>query len=118
MSGMEGDKFIKDISASGPHYRNASQSTTVNSFYLKIIAQTFMALPFFLWLLTIAFVSGRGISVKSNLIPAIVFFYFLPFILTNADPRFRLPVDAVIILDIVYRLSLLNKNIDTDMRGF
>lgn len=101
--------MLKIITLFRPDYRLVRTPSTINSFSLKLIMQTLMATPLFLWLISVVLTSTARIRVKSWFVLPIVLLYILPFILASADPRYRLPVDIVMILDCVYRFSLFTK---------
>jgi hypothetical protein len=59
---------------------------------LKKVVQFGLALPFFFWLCINLMVIKNILSIKRLAPIAFVMFYFLPFVISNADPRFRLPI--------------------------
>ncbi|MEK7479488.1 MAG: hypothetical protein AAB634_03085, partial [Patescibacteria group bacterium] len=67
------------------------------------IIKIILALPFFVWLFFV-WKTKREFFAKENLFVFLVAaLYLLPFIVANADPRYRFPMDIVFILDSVRR---------------
>ncbi len=66
---------------------------------VKAIAQLFLAFPFFVWWGLFLFRSPFRSFLISRRTAVFIFFYSVPFVMTNSDPRFRMP------LDIIYGLS-------------
>ncbi len=56
---------------------------------------TSLAVPF--WLAILLWVRGQGWTAKDTLIVLFAVFYILPFVLTNADPRFRPALDVLVL---------------------
>lgn len=85
-----------------PDYRLVSSSSTGLNLIVMIIIQTIVALPFLLWLITRLYCySYVGILQGIMSIPVMVLYVF-PLALLSANPRLRLTLDIVLILDIVY----------------
>jgi hypothetical protein len=64
-------------------------------------AQTVVALPLVLWLIAWSGARGYRTSRRGGVIVAVALLFVLPFALTNSDPRFRLPLDIVLLLEAV-----------------
>ena len=70
---------------------------------IKRVSKTALAAPFFVWLFFV-WKTKREFFAKENLFVFLVAaLYLLPFIVANADPRYRFPMDIVFILDSVRR---------------
>jgi len=91
-----------------PDYRNVR-----NSFMPPIMAfaiHTAVAALFVAWVL-LRWLCRRFIGISDGLvlIPMLLL-YFAPFVATNTDPRYRIPIDALLIIESVVCVSLLWKN--------
>ncbi|MBV8167164.1 MAG: hypothetical protein JO021_10250 [Alphaproteobacteria bacterium] len=62
-------------------------------------AQTVVALPLVLWLIAWAADARYRASRRCRIVLAIALLFVIPFALTNSDPRFRLPLDVVFLLE-------------------
>ena len=70
---------------------------------VKRVSKIILALPFFIWAFVV-WKTRKGFFEKENLFVFLVAgLYLLPFIVANADPRYRFPIDIIFILDIVRR---------------
>lgn len=97
--------FLKLYILFRPDLRLMHASGMVRSPLVFSAAQAVLSLPVFVWL----FFRLKDRSLFSFRPPWafwIVFLYLLPCLLTNADPRYRLPVDIFFILDIGFVLSV------------
>ncbi len=65
-----------------------------------------MVLPSLLWVLASAAVFARLGRVMDPIATAFVVAFVLPFALTNSDPRFRLPLDAVLVTSLAAPASV------------
>lgn len=66
---------------------------------LKRLSKILLSLPFFIWVF-FAWKTRKHFFDKDNLfVFAVVVLYTLPFILANADPRYRFPLDILLIAD-------------------
>ena len=95
---------FKFINLFRPDYREVMSNSTISSPLLKISVQTLLAVPFFLWLFLL--ILTRRLKAKDWLVLPAVILYALPFVIATSDPRYRLPVDTLMILDSIYRLRL------------
>jgi hypothetical protein len=94
-----------------PDYRQVYTSNLNLSPYLLIIIQTILALPVFIWLLVRLHCCYQvSAHQPSMIIPLVAMLYIVPFILIGPDPRYRLPIDIILILDSAYCLDILKKN--------
>lgn len=101
---------LKFVNLFRPDYRLVAFPSMINSFRIKAFIQTLLAAPFFLWLCLVMLTFTRGIKIKSGLVVPIIFFYGLPYIIAMPDPRYRLPIDIVMILDSIYRFISLRQH--------
>lgn len=84
-----------------PDYRQVYRSSLAPPILL-FAAQTIMALPSLLWGITrLLLLPTHGLW-KGALVLPLALMYIVPFALTNADPRLRLPLDIVLMLDVAY----------------
>jgi hypothetical protein len=70
------------------------------------IAKAVLALPVVFFLLALLLPGRPSFSFDDKLLVAVEVLYVLPFLITNSDPRFRIPLDAVLLLhavSLVYR---------------
>jgi hypothetical protein len=65
------------------------------------LIKSFLALPVFLFLAALLLPGGPLLSFEDKLLLAVEAVYILPFLLTNSDPRFRMPLDALLLLHLV-----------------
>lgn len=91
-----------------PDYRRVDQPTGIDSYFIKTFLQTIMTLPFIVWLILL-FINFKH---RDNIILWTVILYILPIIATNSDPRFRLPLDIIFILDSLYYLNRIFKKLN------
>ncbi len=62
-------------------------------------AQTVVALPLVLWLIAWGGDARYRASRRGRVVLAVAVLFVIPFALTNSDPRFRLPLDVVFLLE-------------------
>lgn len=70
------------------------------------IVKAVLALPVVFFLLALLLPGRPSFSFDDKLLVAVEVLYVLPFLITNSDPRFRIPLDAVLLLhavSLVYR---------------
>jgi hypothetical protein len=65
-----------------------------------------LAIPF--WVVTLLVSQGRLWGREDWLFVAFVVAYVTPFLLTNSDPRFRIPLDVLLLTHAIYRLAKLS----------
>jgi hypothetical protein len=89
--------FIRTGVFFAPDFR---RTTTHGSLFTPFfyVAQVVMALPVLAWLF-LQFRTRRTDVFKGLAAPVVAAFYVLPFSLLYADPRYRLPLDILLILD-------------------
>jgi hypothetical protein len=102
---------VKTLNLFRPDYRNTGRSFL--SSVLGKVLHTAIAGLFFFWVALRVrcrhlFRAGDGLL----LIPSLIL-YFAPFIASNTDPRYRVPVDLLLIIESVYCLSILLSRDDT-----
>lgn len=98
--------FLRFVTLFRPDLRLINASTTGYGPLILTAAQTVMALPLILWL-AVRVKAGFRRLFEPPYVPMIILIYLLPCFLQNADPRYRLPTDILMILDTVHCLSLL-----------
>lgn len=97
---------FKVVNLFRPDYRNVKQS--VIPLALGRTIHTVIAALFFVWaLLRWRCRQFYGLGDGLILIPMLVL-YFAPFVATGTDPRYRIPIDVVLIIDSVLCLSILS----------
>ncbi|HWZ00865.1 MAG TPA: hypothetical protein VNX17_07290 [Edaphobacter sp.] len=62
------------------------------------LMKSFLALPVFLFLAALLFPGRPPLAFEDKLLITFEVVYILPFLLTNSDPRFRMPLDALLLL--------------------
>jgi hypothetical protein len=65
------------------------------------LVKSFLALPIFLFLAALLLPGRPRLTFDDKLLFAFEVVYILPFLLTNSDPRFRTPLDALLLLHLV-----------------
>jgi hypothetical protein len=68
---------------------------------LEAAAQAVVALPIVLWLIAWSADPRYRASRRGRIMVAVLLLFVAPFALTNSDPRFRLPLDVVLLLECV-----------------
>jgi hypothetical protein len=96
---------IKTFTFFRPDFRHVNDSSLLQGRKMSAL-QILLALPFPLWLIA-RLVVRKTIGWMNGLptVP-IAAIYIIPFLLTNGDPRFRLPLDILMIVDISTCLSI------------
>jgi hypothetical protein len=87
------------------------------------LIKSFLALPVIVFLATLLLPGRPPLSFDDRLLFAFEICYVLPFLLTNSDPRFRTPLDALLLLHLVsllyrrhtFRLTLASISISQTM---
>jgi hypothetical protein len=90
---------VRFVTLFRPDLRMVNRSSTGAGSWLLTAVQVGMALVPLVWLAARLLAVFRRRPVGWAL-PALVGLYLLPFLLTNADPRFRLPADFLMLLDL------------------
>ncbi len=80
---------------------------------LKII----LALPFFVWAFLIYKTRNKFFDRENLFLFSTIILYSAPFLIANADPRYRFPLDMVFIVDSFCRLNQLSKR-NSSIKGF
>lgn len=95
---------LKVLTLFRPDYRRVQAKETAPPLAVGLV-QTFLMLPWGVWVFTrwrfrrfIGFLEGPMIA-------PLVLLYVVPFALSNVDPRFRWPLDVLMILDTAYGWS-------------
>lgn len=83
---------------------------------LKRTAKIILAAPFFIWLFFVYKTRNNFFARENLFVFLIVIFYMMPFLIANADPRYRFPLDIVFIADSICRAKNLfsAKNFNTN----
>ncbi len=90
---------VKMFTLFRPDFRRIETGSLMQGWSMAIM-EVFLALPFPLWIITrLAVHKTIGWTGGLPTLPIAVI-YVIPFLLTNADPRFRLPLDILMITDI------------------
>ncbi|GEM_PF-1974212 len=97
--------FLRFFALIRPDYRLLGISETVSSPQLLVVAQTFLAAPFYFWLIVKTLTFRNVPKAEDSRIFLINALYAVPFLLIMADPRYRLPMDVLFLLDSVYLIS-------------
>jgi hypothetical protein len=69
------------------------------------IVKVFLALAIPFWVVTLLVSRGRLWGREDWLFVAFLVAYVAPFLLTNSDPRFRIPLDVLLLTHAIYRLA-------------
>jgi hypothetical protein len=65
------------------------------------LIKSLLALPLVLFLAALLLPGRPPLSFEDKLLFAVELLYILPFLITNSDPRFRVPLDALLLLHLV-----------------
>jgi hypothetical protein len=101
---------FKVVNLFRPDYRNVNQSVippAIGRTIHTVITALFFAWAALRWRCRHFYGLGDGLI----LIPMLVF-YFAPFVATQADPRYRIPIDVLFIVDCAFCLSMLKQSWD------
>lgn len=82
-----------------PGYHKPEDSERDLGGMLKQFSKIILALPFFVWLFFVYKTRNNFFERENLFIFLVVILYILPFILANADPRYRFPLDIIFIAD-------------------
>lgn len=96
---------IKAFTFLRPDFRRLNVSPLLQGRRMAAL-QILLALPFPLWVITRAALRKTIGWINGLPTVPIAAIYIIPFLLTNADPRFRLPLDILMIVDISACLSI------------
>ncbi len=99
--------LLKIFSLFRPDYRRASASGIAPPGIIFLV-QTLLALPLPIWIVS-RWRVRRYAKPFNNVVPPLFFLWFVPFALSNVDPRLRLPMDIVLIIDTAYVWSIFNR---------
>jgi hypothetical protein len=69
------------------------------------MVKVFLALAVPFWLITLIVFRGRHWGLEDWLFIMFVVAYVAPFLLTNSDPRFRTPLDILVLTHAIYRIT-------------
>lgn len=92
-----------------PDYRRSSVSGLAPS-SVVLLVQTLLALPLPVWLYTRWRTRGVVTPLQGPMAVPLFFLWLIPFAFSNVDPRLRLPMDVVLILDAAYGWNFLRRN--------
>lgn len=96
---------IKIITLIRPGYHVTENFTWGSGEGLKRVLKIILALPFFIWMFFI-WKTRKNFFERENLfVFFVIVLYALPFLIANADPRYRFPLDIVFIADSFRRAS-------------
>ena len=99
---------IKIFTLFRPGYHMVPDFSWISPEGLKRMTKILLAFPFFIWFYFILRTRANFLDKDNLLIFLVVFLYILPFILANADPRYRFPLDIIMILDCFSRYRKLS----------
>ncbi len=102
------DGILKFFTLFRPDYREVDANVGILK-YSRLILQTIMVLPVIIWLYIYLKNPENFFTYHNTIFFLFVFLYILPFVLTTSDPRYRLPLDAIFIIDSILRLSQRKK---------
>ncbi|HYA17096.1 MAG TPA: hypothetical protein VEF06_06505 [Bryobacteraceae bacterium] len=96
-------ELVKIVNIFRPDYRNAERSAIPR--FIALPVQTAIAAIFFVWCF-LRWRSGRKFHLNEGfyVVPLLVL-YFGPFVIAASDPRYRFPIDALLIVDSVLCLT-------------
>ena len=69
------------------------------------IAKAFLALAIPFWVTTLVISRRYRWAIEDWLFVVFVIAYIVPFVLTNSDPRFRIPLDVLVVTHSMYRVA-------------
>ena len=96
---------IKAFTLFRPDYRQVFTSNTVSVPVLLFLVQTVLSLPIVIWAVMRA-VTWRIVSIWDGVMAIPVgFLYLIPFVLTTADPRYRLSLDVLLLIDVAFCMN-------------
>jgi hypothetical protein len=93
--------LLKLLTLFRPDYRQLYTSGIASPWVL-VVVQTLLATPVLIWLSIRWHFRNVKMAIGALPICLLAILYVTPFLLTNADPRFRLPLDIVLVLDATY----------------
>ncbi len=102
------DGILKFFTLFRPDYREVDTNVGILK-YSRFILQTIIALPIIIWLYIFVKNQENIFPYHNTIFFLFVFLYILPFIITTSDPRYRLPLDTLFIIDGILRLSQRKK---------
>jgi hypothetical protein len=98
---------LKTYTLFRPGYHKAENPEANFGEILKQALKIILAAPFFVWLFLV-YKTRRIFFEKENLFVFLaVILYIVPFLIANADPRYRFPLDIIFILDSFCRIAFL-----------
>ena len=98
---------IKIFTLLRPGYHALENFQWVSVEGVKRVSKIVLALPFFIWIFFV-WKTRRRFFEKENLFVFLTAgLYLLPFIVANADPRYRFPMDIIFILDSFRRIMMI-----------
>lgn len=92
--------FLKALTLFRPDYRRIYESDFASPSFIFVV-QTFLTLPAPLWMITRLRLRHIGLMEGPMAIPLLTL-WIIPFIFSNVDPRLRLPIDIVLIIDTAF----------------
>jgi len=69
------------------------------------VVKTIEALAVPCWLITLFVTRNNGWGIQDSLFLVFVLAYIAPFLATNSDPRFRIPLDVLVLTHTMYRIA-------------
>lgn len=98
---------IKLLTLLRPGYHEPEDFTWFSGEALKRILKIILAAPFFVWLYLVYRTREKFFDRENLTVFLVVILYIAPFLIANADPRYRFPIDIVFIADSFCRAKKL-----------
>jgi len=104
--------FVRAATFFRPDYRRVDLSVIARRDSL-IFMQTVLAAPIFIWIILRIVLRNRVKTFVGFQAPILLFLYITPFLLIYADPRYRWPLDCILLVDILailFHASIFKKS--------
>lgn len=96
---------LKLITLFRPGYHVPERFEWISLDGLKRISKIILALPVFIWLFFVWKTRKRFFDRENLFVFLVVVLYTMPFLIANADPRYRFPLDTIFLADSFRRVS-------------
>ncbi len=94
---------LKLVTLLRPGYHTVQNFTWNSLEGLKRFSKIVLAAPFFVWVFFVYRTRKRFFEPGNLFVFLVAILYLLPFLIANADPRYRFPLDIILIVDSVSR---------------
>ncbi len=91
-----------------PGYHKLENSVVNIQEILKQALKIVLAAPFFIWLFFVYKTRENFLKKENLFVFLVVIVYIAPFLVANADPRYRFPLDIIFIADSFYRAKRIS----------